>query len=61
MRERGEDDAFSILLDPSRTIETFGWTTSTPLTEGVAQAIAWYRERGVEQTFTHLKLPEVRA
>jgi UDP-glucose 4-epimerase len=61
VRERGEDDAFSILLDPSRTIETFGWTTSTPLAEGVARAIAWYRERGVEQTFTHLKLPEVRA
>jgi UDP-glucose 4-epimerase len=61
VRERGEDDAFSILLDPSKTIETFGWTTSTPLIDGVAKAIAWYREYGVEQTFTHLKLPEVRA
>ena len=61
VRERGEDDAASILLDPSRTVETFGWTTSTPLTDGVARAIAWYREYGVEQTFTHLKLPEVRA
>jgi UDP-glucose 4-epimerase len=61
VRERGADDAFSILLDPAKTVETFGWTTSTPLTEGVARAIAWYRERGVEQTFTHLKLPEVRA
>ncbi|HEY3613653.1 MAG TPA: NAD-dependent epimerase/dehydratase family protein [Gaiellales bacterium] len=61
VRERGEDDAFSILLDPAKTIETFGWTTSTPLVDGVAKAIAWYREYGVEQTFTHLKLPEVRA
>ena len=61
VRERGEDDAFSILLDPALTIETFGWTTSTPLVDGVARAIAWYRERGVEQTFTHLKMPEVRA
>jgi UDP-glucose 4-epimerase len=61
VRERGEDDAFSILLDPAKTIETFGWTTSTPLVDGVARAIAWYREYGVEQTFTHLKLPEVRA
>ena len=61
VRERGEDDAFSILLDPAQTIETFGWTTSTPLVDGVAKAIAWYREYGVEQTFTHLKLPEVRA
>jgi len=61
VRERGEDDAFSILLDPALTIETFGWTTSTPLVDGVAKAIAWYRERGVEQTFTHLQMPEVRA
>ena len=61
VRERGEDDAFSILLDPALTIETFGWTTSTPLVDGVARAIAWYRERGVEQTFTHLQMPEVRA
>jgi UDP-glucose 4-epimerase len=61
VRERGEDDAFSILLDPALTVETFGWTTSTPLVDGVARAIAWYREYGVEQTFTHLKLPEVRA
>jgi UDP-glucose 4-epimerase len=61
VRERGEDDAFSILLDPALTIETFGWTTSTPLVDGVARAIAWYRERGVEQTFTHLEMPEVRA
>ena len=61
VRERGEDDAFSILLDPALTIETFGWTTSTPLVDGVARAIAWYREHGVEQTFTHLQMPEVRA
>jgi UDP-glucose 4-epimerase len=61
VRERGEDDAFSILLDPALTIETFGWTTSTPLVDGVARAIAWYREYGVEQTFTHLQMPEVRA
>jgi len=61
VRERGEDDAFRILLDPALTIETFGWTTSTPLVDGVARAIAWYREHGVEQTFTHLQMPEVRA
>ena len=61
VRERGEDDAFSILLDPALTIETFGWTNSTPLVDGVARAIAWYREHGVEQNFTHLQMPEVRA
>lgn len=58
VRPRGEDDAYTILLDPSRTHEDFeGWQIRTPLEEGVAHAIAYYRERGIEQTFTHLKVP----
>ena len=31
----GEDDAYTILLDPSRTEQDFGWSPSTPLEEGV--------------------------
>ena len=50
------DDAFTILLDPSRTQEEFGWTPSTPLEQGVADAIAYYRDYGIEETYTHLKL-----
>jgi UDP-glucose 4-epimerase len=58
VRPRGEDDAYTILLDPSRTHEDFeGWRVRTPLEEGVARAIEYYRERGVEETFTHLKVP----
>ena len=58
VRPRGEDDAYTILLDPSRTHEDFeGWQIRTPLEDGVARAIEYYRERGVEQTFTHLKVP----
>jgi UDP-glucose 4-epimerase len=58
VRPRGEDDAFTILLDPSRTHQDFeGWSISTPLDEGVARAIEYYREHGIEQTFTHLKVP----
>jgi UDP-glucose 4-epimerase len=55
-RERGADDAATILLDPSRTAAEFGWKAQTPLRDGVARTIAWYRERGVEQTYTHLRL-----
>jgi len=58
VRPRGEDDAFTILLDPSRIREDFGWEPTTPLDEGVAQAIDYYKEFGIEQTFTHLKVPE---
>jgi UDP-glucose 4-epimerase len=56
VRDRNPDDAFTILLDPSRTQEDFGWTPSTPLEQGVADAIAYYRDHGIEETYTHLKL-----
>jgi UDP-glucose 4-epimerase len=55
VRPRSEDDAASILLDPSRTEREFGWSASTGLTEGVAKAIEDYRENGVGETYTHLK------
>jgi UDP-glucose 4-epimerase len=58
VRPRGEDDAYTILLDPSRTHQDFdGWKITTPLDEGVAKAIEYYRERGIEETYTHLKVP----
>jgi UDP-glucose 4-epimerase len=55
-RERGADDAPTILLDPSRAEKEFGWRVSTPLADGVRQTVAWYRAHGVDQTYTHLKL-----
>jgi UDP-glucose 4-epimerase len=55
-RERNPDDVFSILLDPSRTEREFAWSTTTPLADGVARAIAYYRKYGIEETFTHLRL-----
>jgi UDP-glucose 4-epimerase len=60
VRPRAADDAESILLDPSRTNADFDWQTSVPMEDGVAQAIAWYQEHGIEQTYTHLKEEELR-
>jgi UDP-glucose 4-epimerase len=57
-RERGEDDAYTILLDPSRTEQEFGWRVATPLAEGVRQAVVWYGDHGVEETYTHLRLKD---
>jgi UDP-glucose 4-epimerase len=54
---RGEDDAFTILIDPSLTEQEFGWTAETNTREGIAAAVAWYGEHGVTNTFTHLKEP----
>lgn len=56
VRERGPDDVFSILLDPSKTERDFAWKAGTPLAVGVQRAIEYYRERGIEQTYTHLRL-----
>jgi UDP-glucose 4-epimerase len=58
VRPRGEDDAFTILLDPAKTNAEFGWKITTPLGTGVANAISYYQEYGIEETFPHLKMPE---
>lgn len=57
VRPRAPGDASTILLDPSRTREHFhGWEPRTSLVEGVRQAVDWYREAGVGETYTHLKI-----
>ncbi len=54
--ERSPDDAPSILLDNSITLEDFyGWTPRTSLVEGLQKAIAWYKEYPPQETFTHLR------
>ena len=58
VRPKGEDDAYTILLDPSRIKQDFGWSPTTPLEQGVSKAIEYYRERGISQTYTHLKVGE---
>lgn len=57
VRERNADDVFSILLDPSKTIQDFQWRVTTPLAEGVRRAIDYYQRYGISETFTHLKPP----
>lgn len=56
VRPRGPDDAPTILIDPSKTERAFQWKAHTPLKEGIARAVEYYRKFGVAETFTHLKL-----
>jgi len=58
VRERGVDDVYTILLDPSKTNRDFQWKTTTPLEAGVRAAIEWYKIHGITQTYTHLKQGE---
>lgn len=60
VRPRNPDDAYTILLDPSKTRKDFTWEAVVPLTEGVAKTIQYYQAYGIEQTFTHLKMPEAK-
>jgi UDP-glucose 4-epimerase len=58
VKPRNPDDAYTILLDPSRVQQDFGWSPKVPLEEGVRRAIEYYREYGISQTYTHLKVGE---
>lgn len=55
MRLIGEDDAPSILLDPSRTFADFGQIEFTPLQETVSAAIDYFKIHGTLGEYTHLK------
>lgn len=54
VQRRGADDVATLLLDPGRTREDFGWQARTPLASGIRSAVDWYAEHGVAQTYTHL-------
>jgi UDP-glucose 4-epimerase len=60
VRPRNPDDAYTILLDPTKTRETFDWQVTTPLETGVRTTIDWYKEYGITQTYTHLKHSEAK-
>jgi UDP-glucose 4-epimerase len=61
VRPRPEEDAPSILLDPSRTQSDFGWEAKVPLEHGIERAVQWYGENGVGETYTHLRPEQLKA
>jgi UDP-glucose 4-epimerase len=61
VRPRGEDDAPTILLDPTETEADFKWEVRTPLNEGVRRAVEYYKAFGITDTYTHLKLDALRS
>lgn len=54
IRAVGEDDAPTILLDPTRTFRDFGDIRFTPLDEIVTKTVAYYKDYGVQGSYTHL-------
>ena len=55
IRPLGQDDAPSILLDPSRTFADFGSVTFTPLDEIARLSVERWQREGVVGGYTHLK------
>ena len=53
--EPDTDDVTQMELDPDAAQVRLGWTASTPLTEGVADAVEWYEQHGLAETYTHLR------
>jgi len=56
VKPRNPDDVYTILLDPSRTLQDFGMIPSYPLKEGVNRTIEYYKKYGISETYTHLKI-----
>ena len=55
VRDPNPDDAYTILLDPSKTDKDFEWRPITPLSNGIKLATEYYKEYGISETYTHLK------
>jgi nucleoside-diphosphate-sugar epimerase len=58
IKDLGDDDAKSILLDPSRTFADFGNIQFTPLDELVSAAVEYFSKYGSSGGYTHLKIEE---
>lgn len=59
--EPGADDVPAVVLDPSRTIEAFGWRPRYDFEQTIRRMLAWYDRHGVTAIYSHLKAPPVPA
>ena len=55
VKPRLPDDTYSILLDPSKTMKDLKWKPTVKIKEGVRKTIDYYKNFGIEETYTHLK------
>jgi UDP-glucose 4-epimerase len=60
VRPRPADDAATLLLDPSKTNEDFGWAPKITMEEGIPRTVEWYQQNEVGETYTHLKADELK-
>jgi UDP-glucose 4-epimerase len=53
----GPDDVPAVVLDPSKTIDTFNWRPRYSFEQTIRRMLAWYDIHGVTAIFSHLKAP----
>lgn len=51
-----EDDVSKMELNQIPAWRDFNWSATTDLASGADDAVTWYRDNGVAETYTHLKL-----
>lgn len=57
LRPKGDDDTYTLLIDPSKTERDFpGWKACTPLEKTIQDAVAWYSTHEIKKTYTHLRM-----
>jgi len=56
IKDRLPGDMASLLLSPYITNRDFGKFKPTSLLEGIKNAVSWYKENDIKETYTHLKV-----
>lgn len=56
----GADDVPAVVLDPSKTIEAFGWRPRYSFEQIIRRMLAWYDVNGVTSIYSHLKAPPAK-
>jgi len=53
--EPGPDDIAAVVLDPSRTQQTFGWRAAMSFDQTINRMLMWYDKHGVTDVYSHLR------
>lgn len=53
--EPGPDDIAEVVLDPSRTQQTFGWRAAMSFDQTINRMLMWYDKHGVTDVYSHLR------
>ena len=53
----GPDDIAAVVLDPSLTVEAFGWKPRYSFEATIRRMLSWYDTHGVTTIYSHLQKP----